>query len=169
MRQTLRAGAEIDTLTQEEMNQSLAPLVQALEQDDDYTFRVSPESALVATAAGALNAVELLDVPVGFEMRIHRYHFNAPGATPSAPVNSGWLEFFENSADSPGGLFMFFPVAGTAIAPVVVNEGKHNAKLLAPGTKVFITGAGLPANQILYVTLQVSMHKAKSKVGWLAN
>jgi len=157
MKTRLNAGSEIDILSQGELRDELERLLDLYQQVAPESSVFDVETRLVADGAGAIAATEIFDIPLGYLLTVHRYHLNAPGVTPAAPLSGAayWLMVFRNDP-SLSNLFMFFPVSGTVISPVVVTEG-GDARILRGGTKIVVTGGGFPANQAIYMNLQCQL------------
>ena len=119
------------------------------------------EVKLTATAAGLIVEQPIWEAfPLGYQVTLHRWHVNAPGATPAAPLSNAayYLMFYRNDS-SQNNLFMFFPVSGTQIAPVVVEEGSSGGRVLRGGSQIVVVGGGFPANQVIYINLQVKLER----------
>lgn len=121
---------------------------------------------LVADAAGNIGGgfqspadpAVILRCPQGMAMKVHRIAVNAPGVTPLAPLATGSLAWYLNSPEPQSNLAMILPSGGTALAPLVITEGS-DAVWLSDGDTLVVAGAGLPANQVLNIGLQVELFR----------
>lgn len=158
MHQKLQAGHDIDVLTPDELKEILAEMLASMQDVEAPANVFDVEFKMTADAAGVFSLKEIFDIPLGYMMTIHRYHINAPGATPAAPLGAaGNYLFFTRNNDSPNDMFMFLPVSGNQIAPVVIAEGSYDARMLRGGTRFMVYGAGFTAGQILYMNFQVKL------------
>ena len=161
MKTKLNAGSEIDILSQDELRDEIDRIMEYVRDLNADSSVFDVETQLVANAAGVIAPTEVYTVPLNYLLLLHRYHVNAPGATPAAPLSNAayWLMVYRNDV-SLGNMFMFFPVSGTVIAPVVVTEG-GDARVLRGGAKIVVQGNGFPANQIISLSLQVQLQRVE--------
>lgn len=161
MEARLQAGQKIETLTQGELRTELEQLfsnIRDMTEPDDF-FEI--ETTMQADSAGVIAQKELYKVRPGFQMALHRYHINAPGATPATPLQTvgAYLFFARNDVSAPGNIFMFIPGSTSQIAPVVIVEGNYSAKVMKGGTTFVCGGGGFVANQVLNISFQCKLSK----------
>lgn len=159
MKTKLEAGAEIDFLTADELRHELSPFVpreKPMSWSEAPTVRnhklVSVNSAgMISTPQG--DPVVIVTAALGYTYRIARLAISADGYSPSAPLTSGWLIF------AIGNILVYpLPIAGQALAPLVITEGDP-AQVLFGGDDLAVIGAGLPADITLRLDLQLRMRK----------
>jgi hypothetical protein len=160
------AGAEADILSEPEyragvdairgslhkVEDKINGLVPRLDRLDSAVFNADAAGNVGGGATGPGTAVSAC--PLGQSAKLHRISLTAAGFTPTAPLTQGWIAWYRN-APSATGLVMFLPVGTTAVAPVVIVEGQHDAALLRDGDSLVVVGAGLPANQAFGMAFQI--------------
>lgn len=165
MKVELKAGASIDVLNADELEERMRPmfdrLVEAQADAEGTPFDI-PGAKINVPVSGHIGETKLYSVPTGFTATIHRISFAADGYTPGAPLapSGGWLALWRNTA-SPYNLLYPFPSGNTALAPVVVTEGNKQAADLRNGEVLVLTGelGTLAAITGLYVSIHVMLKR----------
>ena len=155
-RYELRAGAEIDLLTPDEMADQLGGLKDFLRsQAVAPSVEHTPPVTITSTAGGDIGGgaagtqpVLIYECPVGMLAMVHRIVVDAPSATPAVPLTAGWMRFTRNAA-VVGTTEFFLPVNGD-IAPVEVDWGSNSGPVLISGETLLVWGASL-GNAVQYV------------------
>lgn len=169
----LKAGAEVDVLTEDELQRQVDRLERALtskKQDRPTMRRATTE--LVADGSGNIsggigvggNANVLYQCPVGFVAYVHRLNINAPGTVPGTPITTGSLVICRN-ANLAANVEYNFPGDGSPsanVAPALVTDGQFSALWVNGGDMLVAGGAGLTAGLTLLVTMQIRLWQGDS-------
>lgn len=174
MKFKLSPGAELDVLTQSELEETLSRIRDELRsgfsrpaityRDFNATTLDSNGNSgiLGAPVAGNPTAVDLFEVKQGYGWRLHRLAINAEGVTPGTQYVDGYLLLMRS-----GRLIDFAGVFnGTAIAlsfPVVFTY-TSDAPLYNNGETVQLLVSGGPAATNLICDLQVTLEPAEGKL-----
>lgn len=168
-RYELRAGAEIDLLTADEMRDALSDTMGKL-GDALAAAQPSPELVRHEVATGTTDASgniggglagdgwPVYAVPVGMRAFVHRFLFQVASATPTSPLTTGQVLVCRNRP-TPTAVEMFLPVSGV-VAPVLVTEGRDTAVQLLSGEKLILAAASLPTATAWSVNMQIRLYPA---------
>lgn len=164
----LRAGAKLDLLSPDEMDEALGPVRDLLGKiaEPTTTIRHSAPRIVVPTN-GIITEAQLYRTPAGMEARINRITVTADGYTPGAPLTTAaaFLSFWRDAAATAYGFIVGLPAGSTAVLPATITDGHDAAPVLANGEILVLSGnlvgSGSPlANAIgLYVNLQISLRR----------
>lgn len=161
MKIQLVAGAEVDLLNADELEEAINPLRAAIDELKRLdTYLQVPCPKITVPSSGVVPETTLYTCPVGYRATIHRLAISADGFTPGAPLTTAgaWLAFWKETA-TPYNLIYPLPQPNSSVLPVVITEGNNAGPVFRNGQHLIITGAlGAITDQTgLYVSLQVRL------------
>lgn len=163
MRQVLKAGAELDLLTADELQRIIEETLSGWNRPPQ---RMRPVAAIQLDASGnsvggrqgpvgaggvvSPSVVSLWDCPQGYSFRLHRMTLHPDGITFGAPfVNAaGFIEIIR------GGLMQDGISFATPGLPLVWSAGTADAIDFTNGESVDVKVTGGPANTALSIRMQ---------------
>ena len=158
MKFKLEVGTELELLTQDELAEKLAPLVDAMNASREPPL-ITREYAQVTTSASGtialgLGPAPIYHCPLGMRADLLRTSISAVGYSASNPLTTGELDLYVNSV-SEANRVNFAPVGGV-VAPLLFTEGDA-AFRLKEGDELVVSGSGLPANVTFNFSLQLRL------------
>lgn len=159
----LEAGVELDLLTPKEFDGGIGQLVGEMGKLWAPPLLRRPKEKLIVDASGNVGGGEggagqrVYHVPAGMRAQVNRWTLDAPAYTPASPLTNGWIRIAVNET-SEGGTQMFFPPAGSTVAPAIVTQGSGDGVWLGPEEALYAWGASLPASANLLLNLQIMLY-----------
>lgn len=159
MKTQLRAGAEIDLLTADELKQLLDAYLSGFLRPPQT---VRPAQSIPLDASGNTNQnanSRIYEVPAGYVFRLHRAEFGIDGYTYGAPYtsNTGYLEIHQNGIARDG-----LPLTAPGL-PAVWSGGTADGIEYRNGERVAVKLVGGPASKALNVQLQGTLEPIVSQ------
>lgn len=145
---TLRAGAEIDLASTDDMRAALsehaARLLKAIAEPETLTIvaTATTDSSGNLPSGGGQAIVPILHVPLGMIAIVHRINIEAAGFTRAAPTSSGYLNFCVDST-AASGVLVGTPAGSTVVAPATIVDSLSAAPVVKSGQVFGVYGAGL--------------------------
>ncbi len=155
---TLRAGAEIDLLSHEEMRQALTEhagrLLKAIADPETLSIVETATTDSSGNLAPAGQIVPLLKVPVGMIAIVHRINVEAAGHTRAAPLAPGYINFCADTTEASA-VLVGLPADGTTTsAPASIVDSLSAAAVLKSGQTFGAYGASLAASTLFTFRMQ---------------
>lgn len=152
----LRVGAVVKTLDREEYRSGVRDLEKAMWESKQPPLTQRPSGDIVRVdGSGNLNPTGIFRCPVGMRVDVHRVEMGNPAYTPAAPLSGGWLAVGTSEAMVTYAGFVPRP-GSTAILPATITW-TGDAPVLTNGGRLYVAGAGLPANLVISTLVQVDL------------